>query len=130
MREVSRPVTLVMLGVIGVASIGISLKSSHDQGRTNDCLVTFIAENSRVSKLRAAANLKREQAVTDVLDGVAKLTLTPRSDDPAKAERQAKAASATYRQLLTDYQRKTAEVAVERAKNPLPDVPENCRSVS
>lgn len=120
----------VVLVLSALFSIGASLKTSHDTGRTNHCLIGFIAENSRVSQLRAAANMKREQAVTDVLDGVATLTLAQHSDDPAKADRQAGKAATTYRELLTTYREKTAEVAAERARNPLPDLPETCGDIS
>lgn len=126
MRSIAPAWVWGSLVLVGVTSIGVSLKSSQDTGTTNDCLISYIAENSRVSKVRSAANVKREQAVTDLLDGIAKLTLDERSDDPAKAERQQQHAAATYRQLLTDYRRETAEVAAERVRNPLPELPEKC----
>lgn len=114
------------LVVVIAGSIGVSWKTSHDTRDTNDCLVSYIAENSRVSKIRAAATMKREQAVTDLLDGIAKITLAERPEDPAKAAAQQARTTARYRQYLGEYQRATAEVAAERANNPLPNLPDNC----
>lgn len=114
------------LGIVMAASLGASWKTSHDTGDTNRCLVSYIAENSRVTKIRSAANMKREQAVTDLLDGIAKITLTERPEDPDKALVQQQRTTARYRQYLGEYQRATAEVAVDRAKNPLPNLPDKC----
>jgi hypothetical protein len=126
MDRMSTRVIIGGLLLVGVASVGVSLKTSHDTGKTNDCLVNYIAESARISKVRSAATMKREQAVTDVLDGVAKLALADRSDDPEKAQRQAKKSAADYRELLANYRRTAAEVAAERLRNPLPDLPEKC----
>lgn len=120
------------LGVIllvGFASVGVSLNTSHDTHHTNACLINYIAESSRVTKIRSAANMKREQAVSDLLDGVAKLTLAEPPMDPVKAKRQSERATVTYKKLLGDYRRTTAEVAAERVKNPLPNLPEKCSEV-
>lgn len=129
MRSVAPRWVWGVLVLVAASSVGASWKTAHDTGRTNDCLINFMAENSRVSKVRSAATMKREQAVTDLLDGIAKITLAERPEDPDKAAAQQARTTARYRQYLGEYQRATAEVAAERAKNPLPNLPDSCHDI-
>lgn len=102
--------TLVVCALI---SVGLSIKSSYDQNQTSDRLCSYIQESSRVSKIRAAATLKRDTAQDAFLGASAKL-----------GARGDKASPFTH--LSRVYLRASNEVAAERLANPLPDAPENC----
>lgn len=111
--------------LIGLASVGVSLKTSNDTGQTNDrleetqrCQTAFLAENSRVSKLRSAATGQRDEAINHLLDGITKLSLNP-DPDPERARE-------TYQMLLSEYRVAAKKLRIERAKSPLPDLPASC----
>lgn len=141
MREMSRNAVIGMIFVIGLVSIGLSLKTSHDKGETNDklienqkCLTGYIAENSRVTKLRSTATAEATLATDKVINGmdtvfkgVRDLTVNPSDQETA---------SRRYRMLLSDYgdksdayKRASAKLKKKRAENPLPELPATCSEV-
>lgn len=109
----------VILGMT-LVSVGIGVKTTVDRNEDTNCLVGYIAENARVTKVRAAATLERDAAVDGLLQSVSKLVLGKPS----------KNSSAQFRAAFLAYDRKTDDVQKKRAQNPLPDLPESCGDVS
>jgi len=112
MAEVN-PKILGLVALAVVTSITGSLYSSHESGQTNDRLCDYIQENAKVTKVRSAATLKRDAAVDTFLGSSAKLG--------AKGDK-----ASPFTQLSRVYLKAAAEVAQERAENPLPEAPAEC----
>lgn len=150
MRSIAPPWVWGSLVVVGLVSVGTSLDASHDTGNTNDklklnqkmqlenqrCLLGYIAESSRVTKIRSEAAVKRDKAidgvlgaVDDVLGGAADLALTPHTD-PAKSQARYRELLAGYKSESTAYRASSAKVRSERAKNPLPELPATCAEIA
>lgn len=115
-----------LLGALVLAltmvSIGLGIKTAVDRNEDTQCLSGYIAENARVTKLRAQATIKREAAVDALLDRTTALSVA-RSKDPAKARTE-------LRRVFTDYRKARDEVAHERAANPLAELPQSCNDVN
>lgn len=132
-----------------LVSVGISGKASYDRAQDQDnleeaqvqlaeavrCINGFLAENKRVSTVRSAATIAKDDvetakddATAKLIDGITDLSLAPSKDPIASGKR--------YQALLSDYKaatvenRKAAEqLKSERAKNPLPDLPASCQEI-
>lgn len=132
--------------LIALGSVGGSFKAVHDQHseasrlklivaqavKNQACLTSFIAENSRVSKLRSAATAERDAAnsihdaaISQLLSGVADLSLDA-SVTPSQNAAGYHALLKRYKQTATKYQVAADKLQKERAKNPLPDLPASC----
>lgn len=113
----------VLILALTMFSIGLGIKTAVDRNEDTQCLSGYIAENARVTKLRAQATIKREAAVDALLDRTTALSVSARPRDPAKAR-------AELRQVFSDYRKARTEVAHERAANPLAELPQSCNDVN
>ena len=104
------------LVLVGIASVGASFKSSYDTGKTNDRLCEYIRESARVSQATRAASIQRDATTDALLDGTTKLAVKASKGKPRSE----------FDQLALDYQRASANLREERARNPLPDPPSDC----
>lgn len=112
MHPLNRWVAVVLV-ICGLTSIGLSAKASHDSGQVSDRLCDYIQESGRVSKVRAAATLKRDAAQDAFLGSSAKLGAAGDKASP-------------FTKLSRVYLKASGEVAAERLANPLPDPPSDC----
>src|SRR5262249_48469681 len=103
----------IFLVIIGVVSVGSSLKASHDTSSTNDRLCDYVRENARVSKVRSMATAERDAAIGAFLGGAGELGAKGAAPSPFTALSQA-------------YLVASDDLASARARNPLPEPPDDC----
>lgn len=120
------------VAVVAVAGIATSVKTAHDTNATNErlektqqaqadtdrCVVAYLLENKRVSTARGAATSAKDEVLNRYIDGVTKLTLNPDPDPTKGAE--------TFKMLTREYRAAAKKLRLERARNPLPDLPASC----
>lgn len=127
------PLNARLLGYLVIAlsmiSIGIGVKTTVDRNNDVDCLSGYIAENARVTKVRSLATIRRDaavarrdRAVDDLIDG---FTLADKTR-PARQDR----LFAAYNKATAAVREELAAVAVERERNPLPELPESCNDIN
>lgn len=139
MRKIKLPAHLgwkfgIFIIVLSILSLGVGTKAFTDVNDLTTCQANYSAENSRVQAVRAAASVekdavtaKKDDAVSDLMDGIANEVLNPTA-------KQSRADNLEFRELLAKYQvaaraNKIAidKLAAERLANPLPPFPQDCR---
>lgn len=111
--------------LLALISLGMSAKSSYDTRQVNqklilnqNCINGFLAENSRITKIRSDATVQKDEVEDSFLDGLTGLALRPDPDPKKNQER--------FKVLSTERKNAARTLREERARNPLPDPPTKC----
>ncbi|MDP9144322.1 MAG: hypothetical protein M3N43_06445 [Actinomycetota bacterium] len=116
--EVNQRLGYVILALT-LGSVALGVKTTVDRQADAECQSAYIVENARVTKVRAAANQRSDDATSALLSSVSALVLGKPSAD----------ASAKFRAAFKRYDRETEAVREDRKNNPLPELPESCDDV-
>lgn len=105
--------------ILTLISVLIGVRAYTETNQNTKCLADYITKNSQVSQARSGATQAKDEAVTRLLDRISKIVLNPSTDNERK-----------FIQAFAQYQAAAKTLKTERAVNPLPDFPQECKDLN
>lgn len=105
------------LVIVVASSLGSTYVYARELHQVNSCLKSYAAETARVAKVTRVAAQERDAVESNLLDGITGLAIKPPKGGPGPR----------FTRLSEQYRAASANLAAERARNPVPEPPGRCQ---